>query len=354
MEALVQDLQQQLQEQQERIAEQAAQMAALVLQVQQQAAQLQIPVPQQVQVPRPFALTPAQAHQDVIDLSTTAGIKLHRGIVTPLMTKFDGAENRLTSFLNAVTDRAIAANWWNTLLRISNQAPVNPRVLHLITQHRMLSLQNIRAHAATYVGQHTRRAQDASFMYEFLRDSLTEGARTRLALQARHFVIQDFYDGPSYLKVILLTFYVETRATDFHLREKIHALPKKMFELDYDILSFNTHVRETIDQLASGGGESSDLLLCIFKAYAIVPDSDFRRFIQRKRDDYDDGELITVESLMAEAQTKFAQLKQSNKWKAKTHREEAIVVLAAQLRETTEQIKKLTTESTTVSDSEDS
>jgi hypothetical protein len=168
-------------------------------------------------------------------------------------------------------------------------------------------------------------------------------------------VVQGFYDGPSYLKVILLTFYVETRATDFHLREKIHALPTRMFELDYDILSFNTHVRETIDQLASGGGESSDLLLCIFKAYAIVPDSDFKRFIQRKRDDYDDGILITVESLMADTQTKFAQLKQTKKWKAKTHREEAIVALAAQLNETTEKINRLTTkDSSTDSDSDES
>jgi hypothetical protein len=276
----------------------------------------------------------------VIDLSTTAGIKLHRGIIAPLTTKFDGAENRLTSFLSAVADRATAANW-AAMLNIGNQDPVNPRFLNLVTQHRMLTLDNIRHHAAAYVGQQTRMAQDASFMYEFLRESLTEGARTRLALQADRFTIQGFPDGPSYLKVILLTFYVETNATDFHLREMIHELPSKMKDLQSDILNFNTHVRTIVEQLASGGGESSDLILCLFKAYAVVEDSDFKRFIQRRKDDHDDGVTITAEALMALAQTKFAQLKQSRKWKSKTPEEAKLIALTAQLKDAKEKLAQL-------------
>ena len=61
MEALVQDLQAQLQEQHELLAAHAAQIEALV----------RLHQTQKGQARGLFALTPAQAHQDVTNLSTT-------------------------------------------------------------------------------------------------------------------------------------------------------------------------------------------------------------------------------------------------------------------------------------------
>ena len=62
------------------------------------------------------------------------------------------------------------------LLIISNQAPVNPQDYNLITHHRVLSLANVHAKALTNIRQQTRTAQNAYWMYEFLCDSLTDGA----------------------------------------------------------------------------------------------------------------------------------------------------------------------------------
>jgi hypothetical protein len=95
----------------------------------------------------------------------------------------------------------------------------------------MLTLENVHVHAATYVGQPTHQAQDASWMYEFLRDSLTDVARTRVALRLTRFtILQGTLDRPSsYLKTILImTFYVKTNATNFFLREQLHSLPDKI------------------------------------------------------------------------------------------------------------------------------
>jgi hypothetical protein len=50
----------------------------------------------QVQAPNPagpFALTPAQANQDVINLMQSNGIKLYKAITTPLDTKFNGSSS---------------------------------------------------------------------------------------------------------------------------------------------------------------------------------------------------------------------------------------------------------------------
>jgi hypothetical protein len=40
---------------------------------------------------------------------------------------------------------------------------------------------NVRAHATAYIGTHVRVAQDSNMMYVFLKESLTEGARSRMA-----------------------------------------------------------------------------------------------------------------------------------------------------------------------------
>jgi hypothetical protein len=315
--------------------------------LQQQNADLQALLQAQQPAVGPFALTPAQARQDVIDLSSPSGIKLHTRITTAMTTPFDGAPNKLSAFLTAVSERANACNWTQTLLQISDQgAP--PRDLNLITQHRMLSLENVRAHAATHVGQQTRRAQDASWMYEFLRDSLTEAARTRVALRSEQFTVQGVTDGPCYLKTILMTFYVETNATNFFLREQLHDLPAKIVQLEFDIADFNEYVRETLVDLASGGGDiTDDLLVYLFKAYHLVEDHAFQSWIIRKKEDHDDGrETPTPDTLMAQAETKFQQLKQGDKWQAKSPAETQIIALTAQLKATEQKLSALTKKGT--------
>jgi hypothetical protein len=341
MEAQIQQLQNQLQAQQQLLQQQAAQLAAL-LQAQPQALQ-----------PGHFALTPAQACQHVVNLATPSGIKIYERIVTPLDTPFDGSPNKLTTFLSAVSDRATSCNWNANLLSISNQDAVNPRNLNLVKQHRMLSLQNVRAQAATYVGLATRTAQDSVWMYEFLRDSLTVAARTRIALQSDSYTIQGTPDGPCYLKVILLTFHVETRATNFHLRKKLHDLPRKMTELKSNISAFNQYVRETVSNLASGGEITTDLLVYLFEAYQMVEDHDFNRFIQRKKEDHDDNhEEMTPEILLLLAETKYNQLIQAKTWRTPPPEEEKFVTLTAQLKKIESDIFHLTKSTEFESDSE--
>jgi hypothetical protein len=179
-------------------------------------------------------------------------------------------------------------------------------------------------------------------MYEFLRESLSEAARTHVALQSDRYTVNGTPDGPSYLKVILLTFYVETNATDFHLRETLHNLPKKIKDLKSDVPAFNQHVRETVSDLASGGQVSTDLLVYLFNAYLLVDDHNFKKYIERKKEDYDDNrEAVTAESLMTAAETKYNQLKQSKTWKAKTPAEEQLIALTAQLLQAKDQLSKL-------------
>ena len=191
MEAQLQALMQQLQAQQAAIAalQQAQQANQQLLQAQ---AQQQPAAPQAVQ----FALTPARARAGVVDMSDSAGIKLHKQVVTPLTTPFDGSLTNLQTFLEGVKQRAKDSGWSEPdgRLFISNQATVNPQDYNLITHHRMITLENVRAHAADYVAEENRRAQDAYWMYEFLRDSLSDAARIRISVESPSYIIQERED----------------------------------------------------------------------------------------------------------------------------------------------------------------
>ena len=312
-----------------------ARFAALEAQIQALQAQLQGQAQQPLVVPGPFALTPAQAQHDVIDLSSSTGIKLYKQIVSPLTVPFDGSPKKLVTFLSSVSDKATTSGW-GALLTVNNQALVNPEDRNLISQHRMLTIENVRAKAMTYVGQQTRMAQDARWMFEFLKDSLTESARMRVMLQPDHYRINGIDDGPCFLKMILLTFYVETNATNFLLRKKLIDLPEKMISLKSHVPDFNVYVREILTDLSSGGRTADDLLVYLFDSYKVVTDHAFHRWYERKKEDYDDGrEEITPKALMLAAETKFNQLTQEENWARKSKEEEMILALKAQVAELT-------------------
>ena len=238
MEAQRQALQQDLTQQQ-------AESQALLQQLQQQQALIQ-QLLQEQQVPIvpsqapavPFALTPAQAITDVINLTKTACIKLHKAVTAPLATLYDSSPQKLASFLEDVKQHATNCGWMapDGLLRIiNNQASFNPQDYNLITHHCMLSLANIHAKALTYIRQQTRTAQNAYCMYEFFCDSRTDGACICIAGKSDLFKVNNREDGPCYLKVLLNKFHVETNATNFHLHESLTLLPSKMTEYKFDI-----------------------------------------------------------------------------------------------------------------------
>jgi hypothetical protein len=317
--------------QQQLLQQQAQQIAAL---------QAQVPVPPVA--PLAFALTPAMAQDGIINYKDPAGIKLHKAIIAPLATLYDGTPSKLMAFLDSIKQRASDSGWNRDLLNVSNQDPVTPVQLNLIVSHRMLTLANVRAHAITYIGQPTRLAQDSFMMYEFLRDSLTDEARIRISVEATKFEINGTRDGPCYLKVILMKFYVETNATNFFLRQSLLQLPKKMEELKSNVPAFNDHVQAITVDLAAGGQESSDLLVYLFLSYLTIEDSNFKRFIERKKEDYDDGkDTITADTLMDQALNKFNQLNQAKTWNKKSPEQEQLIALTAQLHEANTKIVEL-------------
>jgi hypothetical protein len=85
------------------------------------------------------------------------------------------------------------------------------------------------------------------------------------------------------------------------------------------------------------------------RAYLLsIKDDVFHRFIERKKEIYDEGvEDITAILLMDAALVKYNQISQSGKWLAKTQAEEQLVALSAQLEQAHTKITNLTCPPTT-------
>jgi hypothetical protein len=117
-----------------------------------------------------------------------------------------------------------------------------------------------------------------------------------------------------------------------------------MVQLNSNVTEFNTHVRSTVSNLASGGGISGDdLLVYLFNSYKVVDDHSFKQWITRKKEDYDDGrEVPTIEELMTAAQTKYNQLIMGGQWKEKSPEEKDIIALSAELQMTKAKLAEMT------------
>jgi hypothetical protein len=265
-----------------------------------QAAQpiVQQPPPQPPQ-PGPFALTPALANQNVLDLTTAQGIKLYKSITTPLLNTFDGSTKELVLFMDELKHKADEHGWNSALLRVSDRLPPTPTIRNLLVYHRLIDIADVRAHAQSYIGTDTRVAQDSHMMYVFIRDSLSKDAKAKMATEHEQYDVAGTPDGPCYLKALLITYFVETIATDYVLRQKLQALPAAMVRLEFNVSDFNSYVNQLTQDLASGGTTSEDMMVYLFTAYAEVTDAQFSSYIAHKKEAYDEGGTnMTPASLM--------------------------------------------------------
>ena len=98
-----------------------------------------------------------------------------------------------------------------------------------------------------------------------------------------------------------------------------------------DITQLNAFVKLTQDQLAAQGETTTDLLANLFKGYLTSQDKTFRTYIEEKQEDYDDGQVFTVEGLMQSAANKYKTLVENGKWMAPSSEESKILALQAKL-----------------------
>ena len=105
-----------------------------------------------------FALLPARAIADVIDYSSSDGIKIYIKATSALPNLFDLSPESLFYFLNSVKERGEVENW-DDLFIIPDAKQVDR---NLITQFGMLTRKEVKARTVSYHSQNNRKEQNVS------------------------------------------------------------------------------------------------------------------------------------------------------------------------------------------------
>ena len=240
--------------------------------------------PQYVQQPhqRAFALSPALAYNEYIDLKTYTGMKLFRAAIQPLEYKFDCRSGDLKVFLAQVEQR-VDLQGWSTITEIPPDLTKPDDTIDLVSSYGRITLQQVRDHAAQYVRNECRAAQDSRHMFECLWSSLTKEGIAKLGIYQHKFTVHGRKSGACLLKVIITESYVDTNATTKRIRISLTKLDEYMASCKSNVEHFNKYVEDLLDSLAARGETTQDLLPNLVKGYQAASDKTFVKYMAKSQ-----------------------------------------------------------------------
>jgi hypothetical protein len=263
--------------------------------------------------PPVFTLAPALANTAAayLDLTSASGAKHVKNVTEPLTTSrasFDFAHSSdLEVFLDLVLKKSQVCGW-NAIFTVT----VTHQATGVITTHNLLEEQGLVSLAATlaHVGTHcnlpTKLAQDSFMLCQCLLSSLSLDFLKLITAEAMGYHLPPIVatdgpipSGPLLLKLIISKAHVDSRATVTYIRTSLTELDDKMTDSDSKIQEFNLFVQAQVKSLAAPGESSGDLLINLFKVCEVANDSEFKDFIRRKENKYEEGHNISVNNALA-------------------------------------------------------
>jgi hypothetical protein len=288
----------------------------------------QPPAPNPPPVPAPFALLPGDAYTAPLDYNKPNELKIFKSATASMQDKFDLKEEHLRVFLETVKEQVRTYDWIH-IITVPDDNAINR---DLTTNYGQVTRANVQAHAATYIGQQNRHAQNAMMLYKYLLNSLTDEAKLMMLTLKEQYHVNNVPDGIMLLKAIIGRSSIDTKAKVLLLRESVSHLYIKMAEVKGNVREFNDHVSEVSAALRGRGHEVQELEMHLFKAYEQVPDQQFNRYIETLRNQYEQDEDINAERLMQLAVAKYDLISQRNAMPSDTNAEK-IVALQAKIKE---------------------
>jgi len=302
-----------------------------------------------------FAVAPGAFDEDVIlDYSTVDARKFYKYATTPLDNKYDGSPEDLKVFLDDVQLQVTEYGWEQLVIIpefIAGENEDDAPTHDLITEYGILTFTQVKDHATTYLGQQDRNAQDNQMFYTFLNKSLTNEGKKKVLVKQAECDVQDVKSASCFLKLIIDEAHVSTNATCRTIREQLSNLDKTMRDQGSDIAKFNAMVNDRLETLrAHGETTEENLFVLLCKGYKAASDKNFRQWIEKREDEYDDDEGLEPQVLMQRALNKYNTRKQRGLWAKPDEQEQQIIALRAQIKELDKSRKgKSTTQSKSTS-----
>ena len=216
---------------------------------------------------------------------------------------------------------------------------------YLPSEYGRVSLEQITKFEETYLGTQQRVAQDAYMLFKCLMDSLSKEAQMKIVAWEDEYIIETNAgtkspSGNMLLKVIIRESHLDTNATTQSIWMKLSNLDDHMMKISSNITQFNGYVKLLVRSLQARGQRVEALLTHLFKGYLAASDKNFVKYINDKKDRYEEGIEMDADRLMQLADNKYRLLKERDEWDAPTAEEEKIMALQAAVENLTRKSKK--------------
>jgi len=114
-------------------------------------------------------------------------------------------------------------------------------LINLLHNYGQLTLNQVWAHAKTYIDQEEQAAQDTAQLYHCLMNSLTKEAKAKVMIWRQEYIIANLPSGMALLKVIICESHVNTCSMVLHVQEKCSSPDTYIASISYDIGKFNAY-----------------------------------------------------------------------------------------------------------------
>jgi hypothetical protein len=295
--------------------------------------------------PLVFALTPAIAINGVVDYTTSEGRKLYSSATYKLEDElYDCEPDGLYQFLQSLSARAQEMGWddpvGGTLMIPQDIDDPLGDCDNLVNHYGHIKIEKIRKWEEEYINKPVRPAQDSYLMHKCLMNSITKKGKDKITIWKDHYTVHNLASGNLLLKIIIRESHLDTNATISTIRGKLSSLDTYMLTINCDIIKFNSYVKLLLETLAARGETTKDLLEFLFKGYGAVKDNEFKLYIKRKLENYEEGYEQNPDDLMTLSANKFKLRKENGTWDAPSADEEKILALHAEIKDMKKQKTK--------------
>ena len=192
-----------------------------------------------------------------------------------------------------------------------------------------LSIAQVREAAQQIQDEGQRKAQNSRMMFYCFVASITQEVMDKVILKKNLYTLQargkSVQDGICFLKVIIDSYYANTRTTTVEIRKQLANLPAYMQNVARgDVTKLCQHARTLNAELEAAGEKTLDLVANLLAGLEKAPDVNFQRWLANKRDRWVMKEIDWREDgtdLMDDAESFYLNLKNSKVWGHKPNKE---------------------------------
>jgi hypothetical protein len=267
-------------------------------------------------------MDPITPYSEKIDLRTEHGRKIYEACTKAIPVVFDAVAGKHHSFVTVLKNIA-DERCWRDICIVPTGVGASQVTYDLLLHPGKISLADLQTHCATIWNANdadsVQKQIKLNMMGVCLLNSVSESVAQRLDTDKEKwfFLNRGGKDGLIIFKLLMQYSLQTTRYGSETTKDKLHNLNAKSFGNNVEDMLL--HRKTLLDDLRAQGEVFNEDLYWAFKCLETVeqPES-FKRYIEDKKSDWEEGGVITASELCKAAQTKFRHLLEAGKWKITT------------------------------------